>query len=108
MFVLSYRWVTQIKFLSVNHPYSGKDLQFRFFYVVKGGYRVSLEATGSPVPSAQKNLHASVAYSGGEGTVLNPFMTCGIKSNAMLNIFIHFSTSVQDLLELVQCIVWEF
>ena len=44
--------VTQIKFISANNPSSGKDLQFRFFYVVKGRAKVSLEPPGSLLPSA--------------------------------------------------------
>ena len=31
MFALRYRWVGQIKFISDNSSYSGKDPQFRFF-----------------------------------------------------------------------------
>ena len=47
MFALDYRWVTQIKFISANDPDSGKDLQFRFFYVINGEAKVFLEHAGS-------------------------------------------------------------
>ena len=64
MVVLPYRWATQIKFISANNPYSGKELWFRFFYVVKGGTNVSLGPPGSRLPLAQNNLHAKVAHLG--------------------------------------------
>ena len=56
-----YRWVSQIKFISVNDTYSGKDSQFRFFSVGKGGAKISLEAAGSQVPLGQNNPHVKVS-----------------------------------------------
>lgn len=47
MFALPYKRVIQIKFISANNPYFGKDSQFRVFYVVKGEAKISLEPTGS-------------------------------------------------------------
>lgn len=46
MFVLSYRWVTQIKIIVADKaykPYSGKTLQVSFLYVAHRGAEVSLE-----------------------------------------------------------------
>lgn len=37
MFALLDRGVVQIKFISADNPYSGKDPQFRYFNIVKGG-----------------------------------------------------------------------
>jgi len=64
MFDLPYRGVTQINWSLLINPYSGKDPQFRFFYVVKGGAELSLEPEGSRWPSTQNNLHAKVAIMG--------------------------------------------
>ena len=65
MFALPYRWVTQIRFVSVTNPDSGKDPQFRFLCVVKGGTEVTHESIASQAPSAQSNPHAKVAHLGG-------------------------------------------
>ena len=51
------------KFISVNNIHSRKDPQFRFFCVLKGGTKVSLESAESQVPSTQNNLHVNVAHS---------------------------------------------
>lgn len=52
MFILPYRWVTQIKLIAADKPYSGKTLQLSFLYVVKREAKVSLEPKGSWLPSA--------------------------------------------------------
>ena len=64
IFALPYRWVTQIKFISGNKFHSGKDSQFKFFQVAKGGAKISLELPGSPLPLAHKNAYAKVAHFG--------------------------------------------
>lgn len=66
-FARLYRWGAQITFISANSPYSGKDPQFRFFNRVHGGTKVSLEAEGSQVPSAQNSPHAKLVLSVGVG-----------------------------------------
>ena len=62
MFALSCRWVTQIKFISANNPFSGKYPQFRFFCVVKRRTKVSLQLAGSQTPSTQNNPYVKMAY----------------------------------------------
>ena len=52
------------KIISGNNPNSGKDPQFRFFHVIKGETKVSLETAGSPLPSAQNTPQTEVAYFG--------------------------------------------
>ena len=64
MFALPYIWVTQIKFISVNNPYSGKDLQFRFSCVFNGGAKVSFEYTESQLPQLKINQMARVTHFG--------------------------------------------
>ena len=63
---------SQIKIISVNSPYFGKDPQFRFFYVVKGGTKLSLKPKGSHVPSAQNNPHDKEAHSRGRWSGVFP------------------------------------
>ena len=46
MFALPSRWVAQIKRMSANNPYFGKDAQFTFLYVVKGGAKVLASPQG--------------------------------------------------------------
>lgn len=72
MFALPFRGVTQIKFISVTNPYSGKHPQSRFFCVIKGGAEVFCEPTGSQVPLAQNNPYAKVAHLGGGGLPQTP------------------------------------
>lgn len=61
MFVLPYRWVIQINFISGKYSF-WKRPQCRFFSVVKGGAKVSLEPTGSVLPSAQNSPRTKVAH----------------------------------------------
>ena len=74
MFAVPYRWVTQVKFIFANNPYSGKNFQLRFFCIVKRGAEVCFEPTGCQLPSAQINPCAKVAHLWwGGGAVLNSF-----------------------------------
>lgn len=53
-FALPHRLVTQMRFIFINNSYFG-ERPYRFFYVVKGGIKVSLEPT---VLSAQESPNA--------------------------------------------------
>lgn len=74
MFALPSRWVIQIKSISANHPYSGKDPYFRFFCVGKGGAKVFPGPTGSPLPSVQNNLLDKEAHRGWQSGCPVPFL----------------------------------
>ena len=62
LFALPYRWVTQIKYIFANNSDSGKDPQFKFSLVVKGGAEVSLDPQGLHCLLAQNNPLVKVAH----------------------------------------------
>lgn len=64
MFIQLCVWDIQIKFISGNNSYTDKDLQFRFFCIVKGAAKISLEPTWSLLPSAQNSPYTKVTHCG--------------------------------------------
>jgi len=50
MLALSCRWAALIKFNSSNNTHLRKDPQFQFFWVVKGGAKVSPDPPVFPLP----------------------------------------------------------
>lgn len=106
MFAPPYRWVTQVKFFSINNPFSGKDPQCRFFYVAKGGTEISLEPARSQVPLAQTNPYANGTHSAGGGgggggivDALNPFNMFSYIFDKSSSLFLLSSFNLDSYLE---------
>lgn len=78
VFALPYRWATQISFICGKNSYFGKDPQFKFFRIVKGGAKVPLECTEFLLLLAQNNPLGEVALLG--KLVPNPLVGNGVVS----------------------------